>query len=85
MCLVQLCGRNDHTVITKSLPSGFPGRSAGKESTYSAGTWVQSLGWEEPLEKEKATPSSILAWRIPWTGELQFWTVHGVAEESDMT
>ena len=30
-------------------------------------TWVQSLGWEYPLEKEKATHSSILAWRIPWT------------------
>ena len=30
-------------------------------------TWVQSLGWEDPLEKGKATPSSILAWRIPWT------------------
>ena len=40
--------------------------------------WVQSLGWEEPLEKEMATHSSILAWRIPWTGELQSWTVHGV-------
>ena len=30
-------------------------------------TWVQSLGWENPLEKGKATCSSILAWRIPWT------------------
>ena len=30
-------------------------------------TWVQSLHWEDPLEKEKATHSSILAWRIPWT------------------
>ena len=30
-------------------------------------TWVQSLGWEEPLVKRKATHSSILAWRIPWT------------------
>ena len=30
-------------------------------------TWVQSLGWEDPLEKKKATHSSILAWRIPWT------------------
>ena len=29
-------------------------------------TLVQSLGWEDPLEKEMATPSSILAWRIPW-------------------
>ena len=30
-------------------------------------TWVQSLGWEDPMEKGKATHSSILAWRIPWT------------------
>ena len=30
-------------------------------------TWVQSLGWEDPLEKGMATHSSILAWRIPWT------------------
>ena len=30
---------------------------------------VQSLGWEGPLEKEMATPSSILAWRTPWTEE----------------
>ena len=30
-------------------------------------TWVQSMGWEDPLEKGKATHSSILAWRIPWT------------------
>ena len=30
-------------------------------------TWVRFLGWKDPLEKEKATHSSILAWRIPWT------------------
>ena len=30
-------------------------------------TWVQFLDWEDPLEKGKATHSSILAWRIPWT------------------
>ena len=30
-------------------------------------TWVQSLDWENPLEKGKATHSTILAWRIPWT------------------
>ena len=38
-------------------------------------TWVLSLGQEDPLEKEMATHSSILAWRIPWTeepGGLQF-------------
>ena len=32
-------------------------------------TQVQSLGWEDPLEKEMATHSSILAWEIPWTEE----------------
>ena len=32
-------------------------------------TWVRYLGWEDPLEKEMATHSSILAWRIPWTKE----------------
>ena len=86
---------------------GFPGSSAGKESTCNAGdpdsipgsgrsagegidyplqyswaslvaqlvknlpamqeTWVRSLHWEDPLEKGKATHSSILAWRIPWS------------------
>ena len=30
-------------------------------------SWVRSLGWEDPLEKGKATHSSIMAWRIPWT------------------
>ena len=33
-------------------------------------TWVRSLGWEDPLEKEMATHSRILAWRIPWMEEL---------------
>ena len=32
-------------------------------------TWVQSLGWEDPLEKEMTTHSSILTWEIPWTEE----------------
>ena len=32
-------------------------------------TWVQLLGWEGPLEKEIATHSSVLVWRIPWTEE----------------
>ena len=40
-------------------------------------TQVRSLGWEVPLEKEMATHSSILAWRIPWTKESGA-TVHGV-------
>ena len=51
---------------------GFPCGSAGKESARNAGGLVsipglgRSLGWEDPLEKGKATHSSILAWRIPW-------------------
>ena len=49
---------------------GFPGGSDGKESAYNVGeTWVQFLGWEDPLEEGMATHSSILAWRIPWTEE----------------
>ena len=32
-------------------------------------TWVRSLGWEDPLEKEMATHSSTLAWKIPWMEE----------------
>ena len=37
-----------------------------KASAYNTGDQVQSLGWEELLEKEMATHSSILAWKIPW-------------------
>ena len=46
---------------------GFPCGSAGKESAHNVETWVQSLGWEDSLEKGKATHSIILAWKIPWT------------------
>ena len=46
---------------------GFPCGSAGKESAAMQEAWLQSLGWEDPLEKEKAAHSSILAWRIPRT------------------
>ena len=45
---------------------GFPGGSAGKESASNVGDLGSSLGCEDPLEKGKATHSSILAWRIPW-------------------
>ena len=38
-----------------------------KESACNVGDGVQSLGWEDPLEKGMTTHSSILAWRIPWT------------------
>ena len=47
-------------------------------------TWVQSLGWEDLLEKEVAAHSSILAWRIPWTKEPGRLQSTG-SQESDMT
>ena len=54
---------------------GFPGSSQlVKNLPAVQETWVLSLGQEDPLEKEMATHSSILAWKIPWTeepGELQ--------------
>ena len=47
-------------------------------------TWVRSLGWEDPLEKGKATHSSILAWRILWTVYMDLYSPWG-CKESDMT
>ena len=47
-------------------------------------TWVQSLGWEDPLEGGMETHFSILAWRIPMDRGTWQATIHGVAE-SDMT
>ena len=47
-------------------------------------TWVQSLGWEDPLEEGMATDSSILAWRIFMDKGAWWATIHGVSE-SDMT
>ena len=48
-------------------------------------TWVQSLGWEDPLEKGMATLSSILAWRIPMDRGAWPAAVHGGRKESDVT
>ena len=42
-------------------------------------TWVQTLGWEDPLEKGVATHSNILAWKVPWRGASQA-TVHEVTK-----
>ena len=47
-------------------------------------TWVQSLGWEDPLEEAMATHSSILAWKIPWTEETSGLQSKG-RKGSDMT
>ena len=43
-------------------------------------TWVRSLGWEDSLEKEMATHSSILAWKIPWTRGAWWTVVHEVVK-----
>ena len=57
--------------LEKPHPSlGFPGGSDGKKYLSAMQeTRVQSLGWENALEKEMAAHSSILAWKIPWTAE----------------
>ena len=51
-----------------------------KELTAMQETQVQSLGWEDALEKGMATHSSFLTWKIPWAEEYGGLTVHGVAE-----
>jgi len=48
------------------VEQNFPGSSEVKASACNAGDWVRPLGQEDPLEKEMATNSSILAWIIPW-------------------
>ena len=59
--------------LNHSQPQAFPGGANGKEPTCQCKRHkrqgVQSLGWEDPLEKEIETQSSILAWEIPWTEE----------------
>ena len=55
-----------------TLEKGFPGGTSGREPTCQCRRckiWVQSLGWNDPLEKGMATYSNILAWKIPWTGK----------------
>ena len=47
----------------------WAGGSDGKASATMRETWVQSLGWEDLLEKEMATHSSILTWKLPWMEE----------------
>ena len=60
---------NAGIVIILPIVKGFPGGLAVKNPPAMQETQVQSLGQEDPVEKEMATHSSILAWRIPWTEE----------------
>ena len=69
---IYLCGifpLKPETTI-KSWERGFPGGSVVKNPPTKQETQVQSLGWEDPLEKEMASHSSILAWEIPRTEEI---------------
>ena len=66
---------------------GFPSGSAAKNlpsMQEAQETWVQSLGWEDPLEKEMATHSSILAGRFHGQGSLSGYSPQG-GKESDLT
>ena len=54
--------------LLRSFPSGS-GVKNPPAVQETQGVWVQSLGWEDPLEEGMATHSSILAWTIPWTEE----------------
>ena len=67
---VQFLGQEDPLEkkwATHSCILGFPGGSAGKESTCNAGDLGSIPGLKSPLMKGTATHSSILAWKIPWT------------------
>ena len=55
------------SLLLNMLSRGFPGGSEVKRLPPMQETRVRSPGWEDPLEKEMVTHSSILAWRIPWT------------------
>ena len=66
MCFIKFWGASLVAQIVNCLPAMWE-------------TQVRSLGREDPLEKEMATNSSILAWKIPWTKEPDRATVHGVA------
>ena len=60
------------SILIENVYADFPGGIVIKNSTVSAGDkrdMSSILGWEDPLEKEMATHSSIMAWRIPWTEE----------------
>ena len=63
---------------------GFHGGSVGKESACNAGDLGLILGWEDTLEKEMATHSSVFAWEIPWTEKLGRLQSMG-SQESDTT
>ena len=68
----------------RGVKRGFPVAQMVKNLPAKQDTWVQSLRWEDPLEKDMATPSSVLVWRIPWTEEPGPYSPWG-RKESDTT
>ena len=56
-------------MIIRVFQGGFPSGSDGKASACNMEDWGSIPGWKDPLEKEMATHSSILAWKIQWTEE----------------
>ena len=69
---------NTHAPMVKKLNA--PGLLCNGNLPSMQETWVQLLGWEDPLEKGMATHSSILAWRIPMEEGAWWAAVHGIAK-----
>ena len=59
-CLFCICLYRKASLVAQTVKKNLPAMQE---------TWIQYLGWEDPLEKELTAHSSILAWRIPWTEE----------------
>ena len=57
------------SIVARDIINLSTGNSVVKNLPAMQETWVRFLGWEDPLEKEMATHSSVLAWEIPWTEE----------------
>ena len=77
-CIRKILRKRD--MLPTPVFLGFPGGSAGKESACNQETWVLYLGWEDPLEKEMTTYSSILSWRISMNRGVWQAIVHGAAK-----
>ena len=76
-CIRKTCWRRDRLPTPVFL--GFPVAQLVRNPHARRETEVQSPGWEDPLENRKATHSSILAWRVPWT------MVYGVAKSQTLS
>jgi len=75
---VKIPWRRDRLLTPVFL--AFPGGSVGKKFTSMQKTWVQSLGWEDPLEEGMATHSNILVWRFTMDRGDWWAAIHGVAK-----